>query len=217
MPKRTASFNDWRLSKLSDPDTALHYLNAASSDSPQMFRKAIKNVIQARFHMTHVARKADITREALYKALSDSGNPTDGTMRSVLAVLGYAPGVVKLRSDNPAPPNPIQPRIVGHRAEKQRRARTYRSHMRISPNQLTFKFDNPELGGATQPTPRFAQNFAMPSNMPTLALLSGTRVPASRARLDRLAYEASGAKAMWFLPSGASAGVENSLGTLAEL
>ena len=73
MPKRTANFNDWRLSKLADPDTALHYLNAASTDSPQIFRNAIKNVIQARFRMKQAAKEAGITREALYKALSENG------------------------------------------------------------------------------------------------------------------------------------------------
>jgi probable addiction module antidote protein len=87
MPKRTRSYNSWRLTKLVDPQTAQAYLKAAMSDSPKMFLKALKNVAQARFQMTHVARVAGVKRETLYKSLSSEGNPTLDTLSSVLSVL----------------------------------------------------------------------------------------------------------------------------------
>lgn len=146
MPKRTASFNDWRLSKLADPDTALEYLNAASTDSPQMFRKAIKNVIQARFQMKAAAKEVGITREALYKALSEKGNPTDETQRAVLRILGYGLGVVKLELASPEP-QPMRLRF-GHRAEKRHTAiiqpKRIATASAASALQLPLQFEEPK-------------------------------------------------------------------------
>ncbi|MEZ5846487.1 MAG: hypothetical protein R3C70_07035 [Geminicoccaceae bacterium] len=39
--------------------------------------------------MSSIARQAGISRETLYKAFSEGGNPTLGTLQSVLASLGY--------------------------------------------------------------------------------------------------------------------------------
>jgi probable addiction module antidote protein len=86
MPKRTQSYNSWRESKLTDPTTAASYLTAAMSDSPNMFRKALRNVAQAR-QMAKVARDAGVTRESLYRATSEMGNPTLDTLESVLSAL----------------------------------------------------------------------------------------------------------------------------------
>jgi len=87
MPKRTQSYDSWRQSKLADPDTAAAYLSAAMTDSTEMFRKALRNVAQAR-QMTKVARDAGVTRESLYRATSDIGNPTLDTLRPVLEAVG---------------------------------------------------------------------------------------------------------------------------------
>ena len=87
MPKRTQNFNSWRLSKLADPAIAASYLTAAMDDSQEMFRKALRNVAQAR-QMTRVARSAGVTRESLYRATSEIGNPTLYTLDSVLDALG---------------------------------------------------------------------------------------------------------------------------------
>ncbi len=86
MPKRTSSYNSWQLEKLTNPETAAAYLNAAISDSPEMFRKALRNVAQSR-QMAKVAREAGVTRESLYRATSDIGNPTLETLASIFTVL----------------------------------------------------------------------------------------------------------------------------------
>jgi probable addiction module antidote protein len=75
------------LEALSHPDEAVHYLNAAIEDSPEMFLQALRNVAQSR-QMTKVAKDAGVTRESLYRATSLTGNPTLDTLSSVLSALG---------------------------------------------------------------------------------------------------------------------------------
>ncbi len=87
MPKRTREYNPWRLEKLTNPETAASYLTAAITDSPEMFRKALRNVAQAR-QMARVARSAGVTRESLYRATSEIGNPTLDTLDAVLTAVG---------------------------------------------------------------------------------------------------------------------------------
>lgn len=96
MPKRTSSYNSWRLEKLANPATAAAYLSAAMSDSPEMFRKALRNVAQSR-QMASVARDAGVTRESLYRATSEIGNPTLETLNSVLQALGVKIQIVPKR------------------------------------------------------------------------------------------------------------------------
>ncbi len=86
VPKRTQSYQSWRLSKLADPFNAASYLNAAINDSPEMFLKALRNVAQAR-QIAKVARDAGVTRESLYRATSEIGNPTLDTFVSILSAL----------------------------------------------------------------------------------------------------------------------------------
>jgi probable addiction module antidote protein len=87
MPKRTSNYNSWQLEKLTNPETAAAYLSAAISDSPEMFRKALRIVAQAS-QMTTVARKAGVKRESLYRATSEIGNPTLDTLHPVLKAVG---------------------------------------------------------------------------------------------------------------------------------
>jgi probable addiction module antidote protein len=86
MPKRTRPFRDLLLESLSEPETAAAYLTEALRSSPETFRKALRNVAQSR-QMTKVARDAGVTREGLYRATSDVGNPTLDTLESVLGVM----------------------------------------------------------------------------------------------------------------------------------
>jgi probable addiction module antidote protein len=87
MTRKTRSYRDSLLKGLTDPVEAAHYLNAALDDSPEMFLKALRNVAQSR-QMTRVAKDSGLTRESLYRSLSQDGNPTLETLHSVLGVLG---------------------------------------------------------------------------------------------------------------------------------
>lgn len=86
MPKRTTSYRDRLLKRLSTPEEAANYLNAAMEDSPEVFLEALRDVAQAR-QMASVARTAGLTREALYRSFSSEGNPTLDTLVSVLCAL----------------------------------------------------------------------------------------------------------------------------------
>jgi probable addiction module antidote protein len=70
-------------------DCAL-YLEACFEEAPDdaaFLSKAIGDVARAK-GMTHVAREAGLAREALYRALSDEGNPEFATVLKVLRSLG---------------------------------------------------------------------------------------------------------------------------------
>lgn len=87
MPKKTQSYDAWQMNRLSRPDAASSFLNAARADSLEMFLLALRKVAQAH-QMARVAKEANVQRETLYRALSGEGNPTIGTLSSVLDVLG---------------------------------------------------------------------------------------------------------------------------------
>jgi probable addiction module antidote protein len=86
VPKRTISYRADLLDKLTDPNEAAHYLNAAMDDSLEMFLDALKDVAQAH-QMAKVAREAGVARESLYRSLSSQGNPTIEMLHSVLKAL----------------------------------------------------------------------------------------------------------------------------------
>jgi len=68
----------------------LEYLNAAIevSDSPANIAHALGVVARARSNMSQLARETGISREGLYKALSEQGNPSLGTVLQVSRALG---------------------------------------------------------------------------------------------------------------------------------
>jgi len=99
MPKRTRDYHSWRLEKLADAEIAGGYLNDALADSPEMFLKALLNVVQAR-QVAAIAKEAGIQRETLYRAFSDQGNPTLETLHSVLNALGLK---IEITAKNEAP------------------------------------------------------------------------------------------------------------------
>lgn len=73
----------------SDEDCAL-YLQACIDSAPEdaaLFAKALGDVARAR-GMMQLARDTGLTREGLYKALSEQGNPSLSTVMKVLHALG---------------------------------------------------------------------------------------------------------------------------------
>jgi probable addiction module antidote protein len=107
MPKRTQSYTDWLGSKLSDPKRAARYLNAAQEDSPAMFLKALRKVAAAQpAPMTELAEAAKVSREGLYRMMSETGNPTYDSLKGILNAMGLKLEVVPLgASTGPARPS----------------------------------------------------------------------------------------------------------------
>ena len=87
MPKRTHDYDTWLFQQLTDPTVAANYINAAIEDSTEMLLVALRNVAETH-KMAKIAKKAGIAREALYKTLSEEGNPRLETLRGVLSAMG---------------------------------------------------------------------------------------------------------------------------------
>jgi probable addiction module antidote protein len=87
MPKRTSDFRENLLADLADPAEAARYLNAALEDSDQMALVALRDVAEAR-QMSRVAESAGVAREAIYRMLRRTGNPTYTSLMGILSALG---------------------------------------------------------------------------------------------------------------------------------
>lgn len=73
---------------LNSPADIAAYLDAYLEDgTPEELLRAINTIARSR-GMTELARQTGISREALYRAFSDSGNPTLDTLLRVLKALG---------------------------------------------------------------------------------------------------------------------------------
>jgi probable addiction module antidote protein len=79
----------WDPTEFLDNDEAIEaYLEAAFEEGePKFIAIALGNIARAK-GMTSVARDAGITREALYKSLSEKGDPKLSTLLAVMKALG---------------------------------------------------------------------------------------------------------------------------------
>ena len=73
---------------LETEEDILYYLEAAmEGNDPKHIASALGDVARSK-GMTELAKKAGLGRQALYSALSDTGNPTLETLVAVLSALG---------------------------------------------------------------------------------------------------------------------------------
>ena len=79
---------------LKTPQDIADYLEAVFEDGePALISQALGIVARAK-GMTSVAKQAGVTREALYKSLSDRGDPTLSTFMGVLKALNIRMAIV---------------------------------------------------------------------------------------------------------------------------
>ena len=67
-----------------------YYLEAAADEDPgdgSLIRAALNDIARAQ-NMSQLAREVGMTREGLYKALSEKGNPTFATVLRITRALG---------------------------------------------------------------------------------------------------------------------------------
>jgi probable addiction module antidote protein len=78
--------------QLKDVEFAVEYLNASLEDndagSDERFLMALRQVAQAQGGMTEIATKSGMARPALYRALSENGNPEFLMLKNLLDSLG---------------------------------------------------------------------------------------------------------------------------------
>lgn len=75
---------------LKSGESIVEFLNATIEENPgdaAALKRAVNTVIRAR-NMSQLARDAGISREGLYKAVSEDGNPSFDTMQRVLSAIG---------------------------------------------------------------------------------------------------------------------------------
>ncbi|VVE59135.1 DNA-binding protein [Pandoraea horticolens] len=73
---------------LKDDETIRHYLSLAfKGGDPREIQRALGTVARAR-GMSALARASGVAREALYRALSDTGNPEFATIVKVVRAVG---------------------------------------------------------------------------------------------------------------------------------
>ena len=73
---------------LNTPADSAAYLDAYLEDgTPEELLRALNTIARSR-GMTDLARQTGVSREALYRALSESGNPTLDTLMRVMKALG---------------------------------------------------------------------------------------------------------------------------------
>ena len=91
MPKRTRSYEEDLVEQLKDTKFAVEYLNASLEDSDEgseeRFLMALRHVAKAH-GMTAVAEKSGMARQAMYRALSETGNPELSSLKAVLDAMG---------------------------------------------------------------------------------------------------------------------------------
>lgn len=86
MPLETREFDIQNY--LKTPEQRAAYIEAALEENdPAFLAKALGDVARAQ-GMTQVAKEAGVTREALYRALSEKGDPRLSTFMGVLHSLG---------------------------------------------------------------------------------------------------------------------------------
>lgn len=89
--KKSVSYEEGLHGRLKDPAYAAEYLNAHLADDDkdalEAFLLALRDVATAHGFAT-VAKKSDLGRESLYKALSKAGNPKIVTLATLLKSMG---------------------------------------------------------------------------------------------------------------------------------
>jgi probable addiction module antidote protein len=89
MAKKTTKTRPYDSAEYLDSKTSIdaYMEEALESGDPAFIAKALGTIARAR-GMSQIARKAGLSRESLYKALSAEGNPEFGTVMRVMRALG---------------------------------------------------------------------------------------------------------------------------------
>ena len=82
------SFDEFLYQQLQDPEFAAAYLEDALCDSVEEFLVALRKYVQANGGMSRCAEKTHLAREAIYRMLSEEGNPEFRSIEAILEANG---------------------------------------------------------------------------------------------------------------------------------
>jgi len=82
-----------------EEDIAAYLDITLQEDDPQLLNVALGNIARAR-GMTEIAKRAGVSRESLYRALSADGNPSAATVLKVIKALGVQLHAVPAEDDS---------------------------------------------------------------------------------------------------------------------
>ncbi len=100
---RTPRYRAGLIKRLEDPQKAESYLNAALEDEDKnVFLLALRDVAEAHDGMTKFARLTGVSREHIYRMLSEKGNPKLTTLKNLLGAIGLKLSVETKTSDKKA-------------------------------------------------------------------------------------------------------------------
>ena len=93
--KNTISHDDFMLERLADAKFAAGYLQAALEDGDRsVLLLALRRIAEARGGMVKLAKSTGLTREALYRTLSATGNPRLTSLSAILDATGLRMTIV---------------------------------------------------------------------------------------------------------------------------
>lgn len=95
---RDVSYDDYLSASLTDPVEAAAYLDAVMELTDHTALLLALRQIAKAHGMAEVARRADVGDKTLFKALSETGNPTLDTVTKVLHVMGLRLSVTPLET-----------------------------------------------------------------------------------------------------------------------
>ncbi len=84
------SFNDFLKERLQNPKLAVAYLNETlASGDKKAFLLALRDVIEAHGSITSFAETAGVSRQSIYRMLSEDGNPTFDNLAAIFEAMGF--------------------------------------------------------------------------------------------------------------------------------
>lgn len=93
---------------LSTPELAAEYLNAAIEDGDErVLLKALRDVAQAGGGMHRLSEDTGLAREAIYRMLSEQGNPRLSSLVAVLHGLGLDLAVKPMKDETNREPEAV--------------------------------------------------------------------------------------------------------------
>lgn len=88
-------FDETLFKHLQDPEFAVAYLQDAYEDSMEEFLVALRKYVQANGGIKRCAEDANLTREAVYRMLSENGNPELRSVDAILKAYGLRFGILQ--------------------------------------------------------------------------------------------------------------------------